>query len=79
MVVTGINNIPLSELKSGKGGFVSHFTNQLIASKLMSMGVLPGSRLEIIRKAPFGGGCYVKADKHYLALRKQEAACIIMR
>ena len=71
--------MPLSKVKKGGGGFVSHFTDQLVASKLISMGVLPGTRLEIIRRAPFGGGCYVKADKHYLALRKQEAACIIMR
>ncbi len=43
------------------------------------MGILPGSRVEVIRFAPFGGGCYVKADNLLIALRKEEATGIILR
>ena len=69
----------LDNLKKGSVGFVSHFTSDKVASKLLTMGILPGTRLEFVRKAPFGGGYYIKADQNFLALRKQEAACIIVK
>lgn len=43
----------------------------------MSMGVLPGSVIELIRKAPLGGGWYVRIDRQVLALRKEELDCIV--
>ncbi len=45
----------------------------------MAMGILPGSVVKIIRRAPFGGGCYIKADNILLALRKDEACTIVIR
>jgi ferrous iron transport protein A len=69
----------LAHLKVGKAGYVSHFTNCQMSCRLMSMGILPGSRVEVIRFAPFGGGCYVKADNLLIALRKEEATGIILR
>ena len=56
---------------------ISHFTNDQVAGKLMSMGVLPGSRIELIRKAPLGGGWYVRVDRQMIALRKEELDCIV--
>jgi Fe2+ transport system protein FeoA len=58
---------------------ISHFTNDQIAGKLMSMGVLPGSRITPIRKAPLGGGWYVRIDRQVIALRKEELDCIVTR
>lgn len=52
------------------------FTNHALATKLMSMGILPGTKIKLVRTAPFGGACYVKANHHTLALRKTEAATI---
>lgn len=69
--------IPLQvELK--RKGIISHFSNELIAAKMMAMGVLPGSKIEFIRKSPFGGACYLKIDHQYMAVRIQEAACIVI-
>jgi ferrous iron transport protein A len=79
VVATSNTAKQLVHLNAGKGGFVSHFTNTQMACKLMSMGILPGSRVELIRFAPFGGGCYVKADNLLIALRKEEATSIILR
>lgn len=50
-----------------------------MACKLLAMGILPGTEIELIRKAPFGGGCYVKADNILVALREAEAKCIVLR
>jgi Fe2+ transport system protein FeoA len=71
-------SIPLSEFKIGARGLISGFTNQKVAGKLLSMGALPGQRLQLVRKSPFGGALYVKNGKYIIALRKEEAACIIM-
>jgi ferrous iron transport protein A len=63
----------------GAEGCVSHFTNECMACKLISMGILPGTTIKLLRRAPFGGGCYVKADNMLLALRKSEACSIVLR
>lgn len=68
----------LDKVGVGAKGTISHFTNERIASKLLSMGVLPGTTIQVIRKAPFGGGCYVKADNMLLALRQSEACSIVL-
>lgn len=53
------------------------FTNDAIAGKLMAMGVLPGSKIALVRSSPLGGGWYAEVDNIRIALRKQEAACIL--
>ncbi|MFM8363389.1 MAG: ferrous iron transport protein A [Haliscomenobacter sp.] len=79
MVAPWKSGIPLTDAAAGKSGFVSHFTNERMACKFMAMGVLPGAVVKIVRQAPFGGGCYIKADKLLLALRREEAASIVLR
>lgn len=70
---------PLSKIRPGKSGAIASFTDSKMATKLMAMGLLPGSLVKLIRKTPLGNTFYVKANDHfYIALRKQEAACIIL-
>jgi ferrous iron transport protein A len=69
---------PLAKLKTGAQGLVAKISNPAVAGKLMAMGILPGTRIHMVRKAPFGGGCYVKADNLLVALRKTEACSIIL-
>ena len=69
----------ISALKKGAVGFIGKFTDDEIAQKLMSMGLLPGTRIELVRRAPLGGGCYIKADNLLIALRTQEAARVLLR
>ncbi|HOY18087.1 MAG TPA: FeoA family protein [Haliscomenobacter sp.] len=66
-------------MKIGSKGHVSHFTDTCMACKLLSMGILPGTQIEVIRSAPFGGGCYIKADNLLIALRKSEACSIVIQ
>jgi ferrous iron transport protein A len=70
---------PLSTLKVGCKAQVSHFKDACMACKLLAMGILPGTQIEKVRVAPFGGGCYVKADNILIALRREEANVIILR
>lgn len=65
-------------LAAGQRGIVVGFHQPQLAGKLMSMGVLPGSEIELIRRAPFSGAWYVRVDQQYIALRQPEIAGIIM-
>ncbi len=68
----------LTAIKVGSIGKIAHFKDDLIAGKLMTMGILPGSMVKVIRKAPFKGGLYLKIDGYNIALREQEAANIVL-
>ncbi|MEZ4958112.1 MAG: FeoA family protein [Saprospiraceae bacterium] len=71
-------NSPLSKLKVGNQGKIAYFMDDAIAGKLTTMGVLPGSVVNVIRKAPFKGGIYLKIDGGNIVLRDREAAAIIL-
>lgn len=68
----------LSELKEKAKGSILGFTDELISSRLLTMGILPGSQIELIRKAPLRGGFYIKFDNQRIALRSIEAASILV-
>ncbi len=68
-----------SNFVAGMSGTIERFTNENLAGKLLDIGIRPGSRLRIVRKGPFGGSWYVKIDRHCVALRKQELACIMIK
>lgn len=68
----------ITQLKVGNVGRIARFTNDVIAGKLMIMGVLPGSMVQVMRVAPFRGGYYLKVDGVNMAVREQEANSIIM-
>ncbi len=71
-------NTPISGLKKGHSGTISSFTDDHIASKLMTMGVLPGSSVQLIRIAPFKGGYYLKVDGMSMVVREKEASSIVL-
>ncbi len=66
------------DLKTNESARAIAFDDSALAGKLTSMGVLPGTRIEMIRKSPFGNAYYVKADGVRLALREEEAASILL-
>lgn len=68
----------ITKLKVGYTGRIKGFTDDEIAGKLMVMGVLPGSRVQVVRIAPFKGGYYLRVDGVNMAVREQEADSIIM-
>lgn len=71
-------NSPVTALKTGHTGKITHFTDDIVAGKLMSMGVLPGSRVRVVRIAPFNGGYYLQVDGSNMVLRTQEAGSIML-
>jgi ferrous iron transport protein A len=68
----------LDNLKDGDIGVIHKFTDDKMASKLLSMGVLPGKSLRLVRRVPFGGGLYIKVEACNLAVRETEAQNIVL-
>lgn len=46
------------------------------AARLLEMGLLPGTPVEIIRSAPLGFPIEIKVRGYLLTLRKEEAQCV---
>ena len=58
---------------------IKSFENDVIGNRLMSMGVLPGSRIIIERISPFRGGfCLKVVGGQKLAIRYAEADTILV-
>ncbi|HQV77658.1 MAG TPA: FeoA family protein [Chitinophagales bacterium] len=68
----------ITVLRIGEQAQIVDFANNLVARKLMAMGLLPGSSITLVRSAPFGGAFYIKSEHHYIALRKEEAKQVLI-
>ena len=64
------------DLKQVKEGTVSSIEHPELANKLLTMGIKPGVHIRKIRRAPFGGGFYIRANDSLIALRTNELASI---
>jgi ferrous iron transport protein A len=47
-----------------------------LKSRLYALGVIPGSRLQVLRLAPLGDPIQVRVGGSYLSIRKSEASII---
>lgn len=56
---------------------ILHIDNQMVAARLLVLGIYPGKTIELVRKAPFGGACYVRVDQAFYVLRRQEWDSIV--
>ncbi len=72
------NPFNITQLKIGESAIIAEFSNGFVACKLMAMGLLPGSAIFLMRKAPFGGAYYIKTKNHYVALRTNEAKNVLL-
>ncbi len=68
----------VADLKPKEKGILNAYSSSRIAAKFSLLGILPGSEIQVIRIAPFGGGYYIKVDGHNFALRKSEAEALFL-
>lgn len=69
--------VQLSDMKPGQLGVVKHFSGEERQRlRLMEMGLLPGTQVRFIRRAPLGDPLEVEVRGFHLSLRSHEAACI---
>ncbi len=71
--------IPLTEVSAG----VSCTIAQIDAPaenrpRLMEMGLVPGTKIELVRFAPFGDPVEIRVRGYHLSLRKHEAVHVLV-
>ena len=71
--------VTLDELKTGEKAIIEVFETKNLPFKLIEMGCLPGSSIELIHKAFLNDPLYVKIDESYLAIRRETAKEIFVR
>jgi ferrous iron transport protein A len=66
--------VPLSRLPVGSEAQIQGFTPSCKeAARLREMGLLPGTRVRLVRWAPLGDPLEIKVRGYHLSLRRQEA------
>lgn len=75
-----MSTVPLSDFKPGDSGIVENFEGDTdMHHRLRELGVLEGTRIRLVRVAPFGDPMELDLRGYRLALRKKDASQIIMR
>ncbi|MBK8701365.1 MAG: ferrous iron transport protein A [Saprospiraceae bacterium] len=64
------------DLKVGQNAIIRQFVDHEATCKLLCMGLVPNARVELVRKAPFGGALYIRMEHHLIAMRESEAASV---
>lgn len=75
----GIAQKSVADLKLGEKGTVCCFRDQEMSLKLLEMGCLPGSEVELTCKAPLGDPVCIRVSGYNLSIRLEEAATIMLR
>ena len=71
-------NRTVLDLKIGEEAVVRDFHEASVACKLLTVGIVPQSRISMIRKAPFGGAVCLKLGETFIAVRNREARAILV-
>lgn len=66
------------DLKVGEEAVVKDFKEASVACNLLSIGIIPETRISLIRKAPFGGAVCLKLGQTFVAVRNNEAKAIVL-
>ncbi len=68
----------LTDIKINRKGTIKYIEDNPLITKMFEFGLLPGSQIKIINKAPFDGPISVLVDDSIIALREKEAYFILM-
>lgn len=68
----------VATLKPGEKGVVKDFTDEYISLKLLEMGVLPGTEVQMKFAAPLGDPICIRVSGYDLSLRLNEAETITL-
>lgn len=68
---------PLDALHIGQSGIVRRVScSRQVARRLLEMGLLPGTRVTVVRRAPLGDPVELELRGYKLSIRRSEAALI---
>jgi ferrous iron transport protein A len=69
-------SLTISNLSKGQKAIIKDFDINDIPLKLLEMGCLPGSIVEVVQIAPFGDPLYLNINDSHVAIRLETASVI---
>lgn len=66
----------MAQMRQGEVAIIADLTDDFLAVKLMEMGCLPGVKVRLNFRAPFGDPVCISVSGYQLSLRLDEAAAI---
>ncbi|MDP1675983.1 MAG: FeoA family protein [Bacteroidota bacterium] len=75
-----MNEITLNSLRPGECGVVENIatTDSTLKLRLLELGLLKGTSIELIRYAPLGDPIEIKIRGYRLSIRKEEAESVVI-
>ncbi|MEZ5557347.1 MAG: FeoA family protein [Pseudomonadales bacterium] len=72
-------SVALKDLQVGDSARVTGYAERsAYAERLMHLGLIPGTRLRLQRRAPLGDPLEIRFRGYSLALRPDEASCLLL-
>lgn len=68
----------LDTLRAGDRAVVDGYTTQDPPGRLLEMGLIPGTAVEVVRLAPLGDPMDLRIRGFHLSIRKQEASHVLV-
>jgi len=76
----GTGEVTLKEMKPGDCGYIHKVTGSgAIRRRMLEMGLIEGTLVQIIKYAPLGDPMEVCVEGTHICLRNNEAACLLMK
>ncbi len=66
----------LADLRPGTRAVVEGFAGGDVPARLLEMGILPGTLVEVVRRAPLGDPIDVRVRGYHLSVRQHEARLV---
>jgi ferrous iron transport protein A len=63
----------LANLAISTKGEIRSISDSDLEQKLLEMGCTPGEKIEVVRRAPFGGPVAILVSSYVLSIRKEDA------
>ena len=72
--------VTIASLETGEIATIEGYLNEQISqSRLVEMGLLPGTPVRLIKKIPLNGPVEIKVRDFYLSLRRKDAQNILVK
>ncbi len=69
--------LPLDRLESGGSGVITRVEGTgVLTRRLLELGLVPGTRVEVLRRAPLGDPIELRLRKVHLSIRRSDAAAV---
>lgn len=71
-------DLTLDQIPINTEASITHLKQTTFTCTLLSMGMLPNTRVKVLRRSPIGQSMYVKVGSNFVAMRKSECQSIIV-